>query len=76
MILEVLVFIYLMAFRPVQSEVVRDGYLDDFRLLVYLVPNDINNVWFNGPLLQHSTYLPGRMGLSWKIDITPVSVID
>ena len=36
-----------MTFSPVQAEIVGDGYLDDFRLLVLLVLND--NVWFNGP---------------------------
>ena len=44
-VLEVLVFVYLLTLRPVEAEFVRNGYLDDLRLLVLLVPH----VWLDGP---------------------------
>ena len=42
-----MVFIYFVPLRPVQTEVVGDRYLDDFCLLILLIPND--NVWFDSP---------------------------
>ena len=39
-ILEVLVLIQLFSLRPIQSKVVRDGYLNDLGLPLLFVPND------------------------------------